>query len=313
MHRLGLSTILKLRGPDQFRTPFGRDVFVAINRILLWKDLQEQRRPTLGLIDWPVALHSNPAVESSARLAVRVVDVCGRAREAAEVALADRDLEWMQSLGLLIQDALDVDQEVQQQLDSPPKNWRWWSLPVPWATRPASSNSSSSSEPGENGDTQHSSAMYPSRIDIYPNLTIATHWNTVRGNRLPIFRTFRNLSLLTQQHPLFGFPTLPSVADLTNSLNATVADICASVPFLVGDVDASGRLSDTGARIQGGHVLALIWALHMMCGIDGLEPGLKAWMLGVLARMGTAGAFKQGLVLSRLHSEPTVPRPWGLT
>ncbi|MCJ1380885.1 hypothetical protein MMC17_003994 [Xylographa soralifera] len=253
-------------------------------------------------------------MEFAARLAVRVVDVCGRTREAADVAHADRDMGWMQRLGILIQDALDVDQEVQQHLDNPPKGWRWWSLPVPFAKPPASNTSSSSSESGESDDGQHSSSlMHPSRIDIYPTLTVATHWNTVRGNRLPIFRTFRNLSLLTQQHPLFAFPALPSLADLRNSLNATTTDICASVPFLVGEVDASGALSDTGARPQGGHVLALIWGLHMLCGVDGLEPGLKAWMLKVLARMGTAGGIKQGLVLSRLHSEPTDPKPWGLT
>ncbi|MCJ1432341.1 hypothetical protein MMC27_001697 [Xylographa pallens] len=313
LHRLGLSTILKLRGPDQFQSSFGRDVFVAINKILLWRDLQDQRRPTLGLADWPVGLYSNPAMEFSARLAVRAVDLCGRTREAAEVAHADRDVEWLQNLGILIQDALDIDQEVQQHLDNPPKNWHWWSLPVPWTGTTASNTSSSSSESGESDDGQHSSPMYPSRIDIYPSLTIATHWNTVRGNRLPIFRTFRTLSLLTRQHPLVAFPALPSLADLHKSLDTIITDICASVPFLVGDFDASGALSDTSARIQGGHVLSLIWALHMLCGIDGLEPGLKAWMLKVLARMGTAGGVKQGLVLSKLHSEPTVPKLWGLT
>ncbi|MCJ1418353.1 hypothetical protein MMC32_004700 [Xylographa parallela] len=313
LHRLGLSTIIKLRGPDQFRSSFGRDVFVAINKILLWRDLQDQRRPTLGLNDWPAGLYSNPAMEFSARLAVRVVDLCGRTREAAEVAPADTDVEWLQNLETLIQDALDIDQEVQHHLDNPPKNWHWWSLPVPWRGTAASNTSSSSSESDESDDGQHSAPMYPSHIDIYPSLTIATHWNTVRGNRLPIIRTFRTLSLLTRQHPLIAFPALPSLTDLQTSLNTTIADICASVPFLVGDFDASGALSDTGARIQGGHVLSLIWALHMLCGINGLEPGLKAWMLKVLARMGTAGGVKQGLVLSKLHSEPMVPKPWGLT
>ena len=253
-------------------------------------------------------------MEFSARLAVRVVDVCGRTREAAEVAYAHRDVEWMQSLGILIQDVLDIDQEVQQQLDNPPKDWCWRSLPIPSANTSASTNSSSSSGSSEidDGQRQYSLDTYPSRIDLYPNLTVATHWNTVRGNRLPIFRTFRTLSLLAQQHPFFAFPTLPSIAALHSSLNDTIADICASVPFLVGDVNASGALSDTGTRIKGGHVLALIWALHMMCGIDGLEPGLRAWMLKILARMGTAGGVKQGLVLSQLHSEAMVPKRWGL-
>ncbi|MCJ1282679.1 hypothetical protein MMC26_002004 [Xylographa opegraphella] len=306
LHRLGMSTILKLRGPDQFRTRFGRDVFVTINRFLLWKDLQEGRRPTLGLADWPVGLHSNPTVESSARIAVRVADVCGRTREAAEVAHSDRDSGWMQRLEILIQDALDLNQEVQEQLDNPPKDWRWWSLPV-LCRKASASNKDSKSNDSDDG--QSSSATIPSRIDIYPSPTIATHWNTVRGNHLAIFSAFRTLSFLTRQCPSFVSPALPSLADLHKMLNATITDICASIVFLVGDVDASGTLSDTGTRIQGGHVLALIWVLHLMCGSDGLKPGLKAWMLKVLARLGTAGGVRQALDLRRLHSESTPSKP----
>ncbi|MCJ1388911.1 hypothetical protein MMC18_001762 [Xylographa bjoerkii] len=306
LHRQGLSTILKLRGPSQFRRPLGRSLFIGINKILLWRDLKEGRRPTLAITDWPDGVYSNPAIEFSARLAVRVVDVCGRTREAAEVAHADRDGEWMQSLGALIQDTLDVNQDVQDHLDKQPENLHWWSLPLPWASAPASNSSSSASDSGDSDHGPPSLSRYPSRIDIYPTLTVASHWNTVRGTRLPLFRVFRSLSSLTQQHPFFTFPTLPSSANLHVALTTTINDICASVPFLLGDVNASGTLSDISARMQGGHIVVLMWGLHMLCGIDGLEPGLKAWMIKVLERMGTAGGVKQALILSRLHTQPTV-------
>ncbi|MCJ1398274.1 hypothetical protein MMC11_001471 [Xylographa trunciseda] len=313
LHREGLSTILKMRGQAQFRTPLGRVLFASINKILLWKDLQDRRRPTLAITDWPDGLHNDPAMDFSARLAVRVADVSGRTREAAEVAYADRDMKWLQSLGVLIQDTLDLDQEVQHHINNPPEDWRWWSLPVPLANNSASSSSSGASESDDSDDGQHSQPSYPSRMDIYPTATIGSHWNTVRGTRLPIFRAFRILSLLVRQHPFVTFPSLPSSVDVYTALNTTVTDICASIPFLMGDVDASGARSNTIGRPRGEHVIVLLWLLHMLCGIDGLEPGLKAWILKVLERMGTAGGVRQGLVLSLVHSEPSVPKPWVLT
>ena len=80
-HLIGQSAILKMRGPAQFATPIGRLLFGMTNRVLLFRDLVLRQRPTLGIVDWPMTVYPIPQVDQGTRLTVRIVDICGRARE----------------------------------------------------------------------------------------------------------------------------------------------------------------------------------------------------------------------------------------
>ncbi len=319
-----------MRGSAQFSSPVGRSLFASTNRVLLWRDLADRKRPTLGLADWPLGVYASWLGDISARLSGRVADVCGRAREIKEVAICKRDGVWAESLRVVIREVLDADQEVQRNIDDAPEDWRWRSLPTrsssPCVSTSASSSAHQSSdtessdtacaslfprivEPSDDaeihGDHERTSS-YPLRIDTYPTKAVATLWNAVRCVRLHLFHTLYELLLLLQKHPIWPPPSLPTPAVVRGTVLANVNDICASVPYLLGDIDTNGTLrcfsSIAGDRGKLSNSIALLWSLHKVCRVPNLEPGLEAWVVRVLERIGTVGEMRQALNLSRMHS-----------
>ena len=76
MHFRDQPAIPKMRDVSQFSSPVGRSFFASANRMLLWRDLGERKRPTRGILDWPPRVYSSWLGDISARLTVRVaVDV----------------------------------------------------------------------------------------------------------------------------------------------------------------------------------------------------------------------------------------------
>ncbi|MCJ1250705.1 hypothetical protein MMC30_007933 [Trapelia coarctata] len=330
-HFGGQAAVLRMRGSSQFASPVGRSIFAITNRVLLWKDLAERRRPTLALADWPIDVYSSWLGDISARLSARVADMCGHARELGEVPLAERDKAWAESLRMASGIAIDVDRDVQRSFDDAPENWRWRSLSTRSSIPPLSTSSRPSSDPGSSNlvswsgpsrrvvslgdgaesDGDHEQPLsYPVRIDVYPTLAVATLWNSIRCTRLHLLQTFVEISFLLKQCLISPPPAFPSPAALRAIVSSTVTDISASVPFLLGDIDALGTLrsgkATAGARGKLSDSIALLWALHKVCRVPGLELGLKAWIVRVLERIGTVGEMRQALNLSRLHSTPAL-------
>lgn len=331
-HSGGQSTLIRMRGSAQFSSPVGRSLFATTNRVLLWRDLGERKRPTLGLADWPIGVYASSLGDISARLSVRVADVCGRARELKEVAICERNEIWAESLKVVIRDALDADQEVQRNIDDAPKDWRWRSLPTrspsPCVSTSASSSADQSSDTEssdlacaslfrravrpstdpEIDEDEEGTSSYPLRIDTYPTMAVATLWNAVRGVRLHLLHALYEISLLLRQHPIWPPPSLPTPAVVRATVLATVNDICASVPYLLGDIGTHGALrcfnSTAGDRGKLSNSMALLWSLHKVCRVPNLEPGLKVWIVRVLKRIGTVGEMRQALNPSRMHSKP---------
>lgn len=319
-----------MRGSAQFSSPVGRSLFATTNRVLLWRDLADQKRPTLGVADWPHGVYASWLGDISARLSGRIADVCGRARELKEVAIGTRDEVWVESLREVIREVLDTDQEVQRNIDDAPADWRWQSLPTrspsPCVSTSASSSAHQSSdtessnsacaslfprvvEPSDDAEIledQKQTSPYPLRIGTYPTKAVATLWNTVRCARLHLFHTLYELFLLLQWHPIWPPPSLPTPAVVRGIVLATVNDICASVPYLLGDIDTNGNLrcfsSIAGDRGKLSNSIVLLWSLHKVCRVPNLEPGLKAWVVKILKRIGTVGEMRQALNLSRMHS-----------
>ncbi len=321
-----------MRGPAQFASSVGRNLFATTNRMLILRDLADRNRPTLGLADWPVSVYACWLGDISARLSVRVADVCGRVIDLMDVAVGDRDEAWAESLRVVIYDALDADRDVQRNIDDAPKDLRWWSLPSrspsPCVSTSAFIPARPSSDPRflysacaslfpravepSNGaaidEDQQQTPLYPLRIDTYPTMAVASLWNSVRCVRLHLFRTLYELFSCLQQHPVLPSHTLPTPAVVRANVLTTVNDICASVPYLLGDIDTNGALrsfrSTAGDRGKLSNNIALLWSLHKVCRVPNLEPGLKAWIIRVLERIGTVGEMRQALNLSRMHSKP---------
>ena len=337
-HLIGQSAILKMRGPAQFATPIGRLLFGMTNRVLLFRDLVLRQRPTLGIVDWPMTVYPIPQVDQGTRLTVRIVDICGRAREAGDVPLKRRQEAWVESLKCLATDALDADRDLQHHFQEAPAKWQCRSLLVrgdqyslftspptstfkylfdPESLTPFSAPplpTLFTPEPGLHGNNKPNNdhpqtPWYPPRIDLYANLGIAVQWNTLRCIRLFLLRTMLDLIILSQQHAISPCPPSPP-PDLHACMIATATDICASVPFILGDIDVAAVLLTAGARPNDDWALpgermkpytamTFLWTLFHSCRVAMLEPAMRDWISEVMERMSIKGHFKIGFSLSQ--------------
>ena len=323
-----------MRGGAQFSTPVGRSLFATTNRVLWWRDLAvaDRDEPTYGLADWPDEVYSSWLGDTSARLSVRVAKVGRRVRDLAAVAIDERDETWEESLRLVGRDTLNTDLDIQQSYDNAPEEWRWRSLPPMEPSGPCASTSASGSayQPSdpESSDSSSSSHFfrvalpstdlqlddiyqnqapsYPLRIDTYASPFVASLWNSIRCVRLHLLVTMRKLLVLNQQHPISPRLPLPTPAAMRAIAYSTVNDICASVPLLLGDIDTNGNLCSVKTAGNRGKLcnrVTLMWSLHKMCRVPGLDPGLKKWIVKILERIGTVGEMRQALNLSKMHAE----------
>ena len=156
-------------------------------------------------------------------------------------------------------------------------------------------------------DDEPEPTSYPRRIDVYPTVAVAMLWNTIRVVRLPLFSTMRDLLLLNTHSPRPQSNNLPTPSTLRATLHTTILDITASLPFLLGDITSTGALkaqNDTAGE-RGGLAMnvSTLWMLHKICRVPGLEPGLRAWIIEVIERIGTRGGIRQGLNLAKMHKE----------
>ena len=338
-HHDGQSAILKMRGHAQFATPVGRALFGMINRVLLFRDIVLGQRPTLGIVDWPMTIYPSLQVDQGTRLTVRIVDVCGRVQEAGDIPFERRQGAWVENLRCLVTDALDADRDLQQHFQDAPAKWQCRSLFVredqsslftfppastakyPFELGPLTMFSTPpfsaffTSGAGLHGykgpsNDQSPAPWYPSRIDLYANLGIAVQWNTLRCVRIFLLRTMLDLLVLSQQHGISPFPALPTYGGLHASMVATVFDICASVPFVLGDINVSAILlaadarhnddwAPTGERMKPYTAMTFLWALFHSCRVTKLEPAMREWISKAMERMSTTGRFRIGLSLSQ--------------
>jgi hypothetical protein len=85
-----------------------------------------------------------------------------------------------------------------------------------------------------------------------------------------------------------------SVADIWERLLMTIGDICASAPYLLGDVNERGQLNIGGkTKALGGFFL--LRALVVANSVEDLPIGLRRSLLDLLARIGTSVGIKNAL------------------
>ena len=321
-----------MRGRAQFDSHVGRSLFATTNRMLWWIDLAvaDQKEPIHGIPDWPDGVYASWLADFSARLSVRVAQLGRRVSDLIDVVADERDDTWKESLKLVIHDTVDTDHGLQCSYDNAPEEWRWWSLAPSEQLNPSTStsdfnftyrrpdpnlsDSSSSSDsfsaascnPGfyTNGRYQDQPPSYPRRIDVYTTPFVATLWNSIRCIRLHLLAIMKDLFVLLQQYPISQPPPLPSPAAMRATVNTTVDDVCASVPLLLGDIDTDGILRSVktaGNRGKLCNSITLMWSLHKICRVPGLDPRLKEWIVKMLERIGTVGELRQTLNLSKVH------------
>jgi len=178
--------------------------------------------------------------------------------------------------------ALDLEQEMQRWIDDAPEMLRYWSI---FPSYPSVSTDTSTSH------------LYPKNMFIFKNIQVATGWNVFWCGRIYLLHSmleYRNG--LTAQRSQDSM--LPSESEICQSLQDTVDNICATVPFLLGEVDSHGALSaESRRRALGGYYL--VWSLHVAGSVRCLPFAQEAWIADRLMHIGNVFGIKQAFLFKQ--------------
>lgn len=144
--------------------------------------------------------------------------------------------------------------------------------------------------------------MQPSNVHVYHDIWVASLWNHYRFARIRLLETLvdcesrlgflENLETRLQE-------SSSSLRNWNEIIMKMVDDICASVPFLMGDIDAQGNLNRGSSGIAlGGYYL--LWPLHIASSARIIDADQKAWIKGRLRHLGTVMGINQAHLLAAM-------------
>ena len=173
-----------------------------------------------------------------------------------------------------------LDQKLEAWADALPEHYRYKSVHTP-------------DYPLENTLELH---PIPS-FHLYSNIFIASSWNLNRITRMILLTNVGKwISALVKASPQKTKSTENKDYDLqtTDKIQSLVGDICASVPYLLGELDQEGKLQyPQHTKAIGG--LYLLFPLRAMLFIDSIDPVQKAWIRKRLAYIKNAVGIQGAL------------------
>ena len=191
------------------------------------------------------------------------------------------------SLGNLLQEAATLDLEYQQWSDSASEVYQYRKI-----------------ETSDSSD-QDSSLPYTARprdVFVYHDIWVATQWHKYYIARIYLLQT-----MIECQFHLISIPTLgkepvsdkiSSSDDLNHIIIEMVNGICASIPFMMGEVDSNGslRLKPSGRVAYGG--IALLLPLHVAARVKVIGLEQRMWIRGRLRHIGCVTGISQANFLA---------------
>jgi len=272
-HGPGQMELLRLRGVEQFRTLRGRSIYHLIYSRQCLQDL-DQRRGIINSLDATFEhLHLGSHAMKLARILAKVTELYS--------AVPDVLIERSRRIGWELR-ALDLEQEMHRWIDVVSEALHYRSF-LP-------------SHPSLNTDLS-TSHHYPQTVYTFNNIRAATGWNVVWCGRIYLLQSmleYRN-GLTAQESQESA---LPSKSEISHNLQDTVDNVCATVPFLLGEVDSHGALNtESRPRALGGYYL--VWPLHVAGSVRCLSFAQEAWIANRLMHIGNVFGIKQAFVLKQ--------------
>ena len=132
-------------------------------------------------------------------------------------------------------------------------------------------------------------------VHIYSSASMACLWNLWRCTRIVLLRCLQQLIVRAQHGEMAPIRTSsPADEDQASKLPSLFSDICASVPYLLGEVDQNGRLHyPNRCKAVGGFLL--LWPLKMMLALGPTDEAQKDWIKKRLNFIGFALGIQQAL------------------
>jgi hypothetical protein len=257
------------------------------------KSIIEHTNPTEEADIW---LDTFPRIDPSltlARINLRTARLCCDAQQ-----LFDSDTQskwWIIKILELVKEAVLLDQKYQEWSGSLPASWRHR------VVRTSTTSSTGSSDPGTSrGATpQH----------VYKDIYVAFTSNNCRGARLHLHEILLRCIALIESHPLAdSFDSVQIREQSRLVITDMISEICASVPFCLGDINSIGQPPTEGnSRPPLGGYLTL-WSLWLaqVSAPEGSET--RTWLGGKLEYVSAC----LGIRAAKTISERNRDNPWDL-
>ncbi|KAH8803513.1 hypothetical protein F5884DRAFT_805746 [Xylogone sp. PMI_703] len=294
-HIRGATQILYLRGKEQLQTNTGYKIFTQLRTQIMIHALQQHTRIPDFITQWSLANLQHEAGEDLAlsklcQLSIRVCNL-----RATLSSLYD-----FTNSHAVISAALELDSALEIWATENPYSYDT----VPLKTR--------------------SNSVFADYYHVYPSIQTATTWNSYRSVRIIL-----NSLLLPQIEHLINEDPIPIEDNFRDPLSASnkyrtfilrsrnilvelAQEICASVPFYLGD----STLSDTGSNClhsptpcaAGGYFL--LWPLFVAACTSMVSEVMRTWVIEQLKMITDVMGIKQAGTLAYLLCLRSDPPLW---
>ncbi|MCJ1244192.1 hypothetical protein MMC30_001390 [Trapelia coarctata] len=214
-HLKGALALVKHRGGDSFKTDISRRLFASVQTQTVSRAVKESIPPEKLLDDWVAVMEIMPCSAANRLTLVegQVANLLSSARCVFRNAYAVLDSQLVS----LACSAMDVQKNLLDWTHTVPKEW------TPKAARDKSPATLSKFQ------------AYGTRMDIYPDVWVVSIWNTYRILHITVQMVIT--TCWRMRKTMYGAPSDSERSSETvpSTIQELVDDICASVPFCLGD------------------------------------------------------------------------------
>ncbi|KAL9107148.1 MAG: hypothetical protein Q9227_007928 [Pyrenula ochraceoflavens] len=270
-HERGLAMLMKLRGPEQLATETGRSLFRIVQSKMQISELDgSPSKVTRADIDL-----KNMSADSFGlnlyRLLQGTAQACGALRY--WITQLPKEPEDVTELREAVQGATALYTQMIEWQNSLPEEWRYKERPV---------------------STKADQVPFPSKVYLFGDINYGAIWIGFWRSRIHLFQ---NIVEALGHLPDAEETLKLSHKDLHSGLVATVDDLCASVPYLLCEVDKRG-LSKTKTEHQDGKILGaflLLLGLDAAMAVDDLPRVERRYVLDRLYYIGHSKGIRMAL------------------
>ena len=290
-HIDGAVAVMKSRTMEQWRTPVGKELFIAVRAHMTVHCIANSKPINPG-VDWMGVIADDPIVQTFAAANLKMAQL--RADNDLTTTVRFRSAENIEKVLKLLRRAEALD-----------KQYIEWIQALP----PACQINTVAWIDGEVPDLPNS-VIHPGRIDTYGEMWMAYKYNIVRGCRLFIYTTI--LRCVAWLGDNGDYRLTPEYATATQICRGLIEDIVASVPYFFGwnrgkDPSMSDRSNFACGEHDPTRVKPLagifsMWPIFAAASSDFASPSQRIFLRGRLKYIADMMGINQALIMFQVGS-----------
>jgi hypothetical protein len=268
-HINGASALLKLRGPSQFRTRAGQQLFVMVTSNLMISCVQRTIPVPEHIVD--LRRTAGQVMNSTTWPAWQVSEVIF---DFANYRAAVRDCQIVGPKAI-IEAGLEVDRKFLAAFQDVPENWKYRTVYT----------------------DQDDDCVWNRRYDVYNDYWTSQIWNGMRSCRILIHEIVRDqlLAASTAMNPIFTKEeSKEQNAQSVHTMYKMQADILATIPMHVPSTPNDRPTS----LMEGSRGYFVLWPLYMAGVMDLATQPIKTWVIGRLRAIADQVGIRQATLLA---------------